>query len=147
MIEIDKLIMEAMKAKDEPRKETLRGIKSEFLKWKTAKENVGKEFDEVSQTNIIKKMVKQRQDSIDMYLAGNRQDLADKETVEMTILKEFLPAEVSKEQLEKAMHELINDNVAEPVKKNMGVFVKALKSGFPGADGKLVAQVVSSKLS
>ena len=60
--EMNALIMEAMKNHDTVRTETLRGIKSAFLNWQTSKENAGKELSEADEIQIIKKMVKQRQE-------------------------------------------------------------------------------------
>ena len=75
--EINALIMEAMKNHDTVRTETLRAIKSAFLNWQTSKENAGKELAEADEIQIIKKMVKQRQESVEQYLAAGRKELAD----------------------------------------------------------------------
>ena len=146
MLQVDKLIMEAMKAHDNVRTESLCAIKSAILNWKTAKENVGKEFDEATELQILKKLVKQRQESIEMYTAAGRNELADAEKAQMDVIKEFLPAEATEEDVLKAFNEVLNDLGVEPVKKNMGVFVKNIKTLLPSADGKLVATVVQKHL-
>ena len=146
MLQIDKLIMEAMKAHDNVRTESLRAIKSAILNWKTAKENVGKEFDEATELQILKKLVKQRQESIDMYTAAGRTELADAEKAQMEVIKEYLPAEATEEQIEFVVENIVSSRVIEPVKKNMGLIIKAVKESLPAADGKLVATVVQRHL-
>ena len=66
--QINALIMEAMKNHDSVRTESLRAIKSAFLNWQTSKENAGKELAEADEIQIIKKMVKQRQESVEQYI-------------------------------------------------------------------------------
>ncbi len=74
--EMNALIMEAMKNHDTVRTETLRAIKSAFLNWQTSKENAGKELTDADEIQIIKKMVKQRQESVEQYIAAGRQELS-----------------------------------------------------------------------
>ena len=81
--ELNALIMEAMKNHDTVRTETLRAIKSAFLNWQTSKENAGKDLSEAEEIQIIKKMVKQRQESIEQYLAAGRKELADAEQAQI----------------------------------------------------------------
>ena len=92
---INALIMEAMKNHDSVRTETLRAIKSAFLNWQTSKENAGKELTEADEIQIIKKMVKQRQESVEQYLAAGRKELADAEQAQINVLETFLPKAAS----------------------------------------------------
>lgn len=147
VIDLNKLIMEAMKAHDTVRTETLRGIKTAFMNWETSKEHAGKELTYADGMQIIKKMVKQREESIEQYVAAGRQELADAEQAQINVLKEFLPAEVTAEQIEACVNEVITSGIVEPIKKNMGSIIKTIKETLPTADGKLVAQIVASKLS
>ena len=136
--EINALIMEAMKNHDTVRTETLRAIKSAFLNWQTSKE------DEIQ---IIKKMVKQRQESVEQYLAAGRKELADAEQAQINVLETFLPKAASEEDILRAFNQAKETNGWEAEKKNMGLFVKAIKAALPNADGKMVAQVVQSQLA
>ena len=147
VIDLNKLIMEAMKAHDTVRTETLRGIKTAFLNWQTSKEHAGKELTYADKVQIIKKMVKQREESIEQYIAARRKELADAEQAQINILKEFLPAEATEEDILKCFYDVIGQDGVEPIKKNMGTIIKMIKSSLPTADGKLVAQIVASKLS
>jgi hypothetical protein len=144
---LNNLIMESMKAHNSVRTETYRAIKTAFMNWQTAKENAGKEMTETDEINVLKKMVKQRQESMEQYFAAKRDDLAYAEADQITIIKEFLPEEATEEDILKCFNDVIGQDGVEPVKKNMGVIIKAIKGALPSADGKLVAQVVSKYLA
>ena len=145
--EINALIMEAMKNHDSVRTESLRAIKNAFLNWSTSKENAGKEMTEADEIQIIKKMVKQRQESVEQYVAAGRQELADAENAQIAVLETFLPKAASEEDIVNAFNAAKEANGWETEKKNMGLFVKAIKAALPNADGKMVAQVVQSQLA
>ena len=145
--EINALIMEAMKNHDTVRTETLRAIKSAFLNWQTCKENAGKELSEADEIQIIKKMVKQRQESVEQYIAAGRKELADAEQAQINVLETFLPKAASEEDIVRAFDQAKEANGWTAEKKNMGLFVKAIKAVLPRADGKMVAQVVQSQLA
>ena len=145
--EINALIMEAMKNHDTVRTESLRAIKSAFLNWQTSKENAGKELTEAEEIQIIKKMVKQRQESIEQYLAAGRKELAEAEQAQINVLETFLPKAATEEDILRAFNDAKTANGWEAEKKNMGLFVKAIKASLPNADGKMVAQVVQSQLA
>ena len=140
---IEKMIMEALKAGDKTKAGAFRMLKSEFIVFKTAKN--AKPLDEAAEITIIKKMIKQRQDAAKEYLAAGRLELADNELEEVDVLKPLLPAEITEEEIKEAVKEV--SNTIEPVKKNMGVFMKAVKSKYPTADGKTVSQIVSTFLT
>jgi len=144
--ELNTLIMEAMKAHDTVRTETLRGIKTAFMNWQTSKEHAGKEMTDADEINILKKMIKQREESIDQYRSAGRNDLANAEADQVAVIKEFMPAEVTAEQIEFVVENIVLSRVIEPIKKNMGAIVKAVKETLPTADGKLVAQIVQKHL-
>ena len=144
---LDMFIMSAMKEHNEARVRTLRAIKAKFTEWKTSKQNVGKELTEEVEIQIINKMVKERIESADLYEQGHRLDLAEAEKAEADILKEFLPAPVTEEDILKCFYDVIGQDGVEPIKKNMGIIIKTIKSILPGADGKLVSQVVMKYLS
>ena len=140
---IDKMIMEALKAGEKIKAGAFRMLKSEFLVFKTAKN--AKPLDDAAEISIIKKMIKQRQDAAKEYLEAGRLELADNELDEVAVLKVLLPAEITEEQIKEVVKEVANTTV--PIKKNMGVFMKAVKAKYPTADGKLVSQIVSAFLS
>lgn len=143
---IENLISEATKNREMFELETLRLVKAELMKYNASKEAVSKPMDDNIEISILKKMVKQRKESAELYNQGNRPELAEKENKESDFIAQFLPKETSVEEIEEAVNTIISSGV-EPVKKNMGRIIKEVKSKYPASDGKLVSQVVSSKLS
>lgn len=143
---IENLISEATKNRNLFELETIRLVKTELMKYNTSKEAVSKPMDDNIEISILKKMVKQRKESAELYKAGNRLELAEKEIKEAEYIAQFLPKETSVDEIEEAVNSIISSGV-EPVKKNMGRIIKEVKTKYPAADGKLVSQVVSSKLS
>ena len=142
---IDSLISEATVNGDPLQLKVFRLIKTEFQKYNASKEAVTKPMDDNVEITILKRMVKQRQESAEMYHQGGREDLEENERLESTVIQGWLPAPVTEEQIEAEVNQIIFDGVM-PVKKNMGQIIKAVKAKYPAADGKLVSQVVSSKL-
>lgn len=140
MNNIDELIQQEIKSGNKFKLETYRAIKAEFLKAKTEKN--AKELDEVRKLQILQKMIKQREDSADQYIKANRLDLAADEKAEIAIIAEFLPEEVTKEEIEAA---IVNCNI-EKTKSNMSSIIKVIKSQLPLANGKLVAETVKKYL-
>ena len=145
--ELNSLIMQAMKEHNTSRTETLRAIKTAFMNWQTSKEHAGQELTEADEIQIIKKLVKQREESVEQYMAAGREELANEEQKQIMVLKEFLPAEATEEDIVRAFLQVKEVNGLEPIKKNMGVFVKEIKKSLPTADGKLVAMTVQKHLS
>lgn len=137
---INGLIAEATFARNDTRMLTLRAIKAELLKAKTAKN--AKPLDQNTELQIIQKMVKQREESAKMYDDANRPELANNERAEIAILNEFLPKPVGIDEIEW----VIGTCGIEPFKQNMGQIMKAVKEKYPTVDGKLAAQIVSSHL-
>ena len=144
--ELNSLIMQAMKEHKKMRLEALRAIKTAFMNWETSKEHAGQELTEADEIQIIKKLIKQREESIEIFMANDRIELANEEHIQMTVLKEFLPAEATEEDILKCFNDVIGQDGVEPIKKNMGTIIKMIKSSLPSADGKLVAQVVQRNL-
>src|SRR5699024_11301531 len=99
-MELEKKVMEkmkaAMKAKDQEQLEALRAIKSAILNAKTASGHA--EFDEDTELKLLQRLVKQRLDSMQIYQAQNRPDLADAEEKQAKIISEFLPEQLSEEE-------------------------------------------------
>ena len=145
--ELNGLIMQAMKEHNTSRTETLRAIKTAFMNWQTSKEHAGQELTEADEIQIIKKLVKQREESVEQFRSAGREELANEEQKQIMVLKEFLPAEATEEDIVRAFLQVKYVNGLEPIKKNMGVFVKEIKKILPTADGKLVAMTVQKHLS
>ena len=142
MIKIDELLSKALKEQDKIRIDVLRAIKNEFLKYKTAKN--AKPLDDAAEIQILKKMVSQREESIEMFKAGSRDDLVEKESSELNILKEFLPVEVGRDEIMAVLEEWMKTNTLD--KKTMGLAIKYVKQTLPMADGKLTSDIVKEKL-
>ncbi len=131
-------IKKAMLARDKVRLEALRGAKKEFLEAKTAKGANGELSDE-NATKIIVKMVKQRKESAKIYQENSRQELADNELAEAAVLEEYLPKQLSAEELDNELKAIIAETGAtgpREMGKVMGVASKdspdALKAArFP----------------
>ena len=138
-------IKSAMLAKDKIRLEALRGAKKEFLEAKTAKGAEGDLSDETA-GKILQKMVKQRKDSAGIYQQQNRPELAEKELAEVGVLEEYLPKQLSLEELEKAVREIIAQ-VGASSAKDMGKVMGAATKTLAGkAEGRLISETVKRLL-
>lgn len=138
-------IKKAMLAKDRVRLEALRGIKKEFLEAKTAKGGDGTLSDEAA-TKVLVKMAKQRRESAAIYKAQNRQDLADGELAEVAVIEEYLPKQLTEEELTAELKKIIAEVGATDAKmmgKVMGVASKALAGR---ADGRAISAKVKELL-
>ena len=138
-------IKSAMLAKDKIRLEALRGVKKEFLEAKTAKGSDGDLSDEMA-IKIIQKMVKQRKDSAAIYTEQNRPELAEKELAEVAVLEDYLPKQMTPEELETALKTIIEKTEATSAKdmgKVMGVASKELAGK---AEGRAISETVKRLL-
>ena len=141
---ITKDLTEAMKAKDTFRTSVLRMLKS-ALKNEEINKKSHLTDDEV--LAIIKKQVKTRKDSMNEYASYNRMDLADSLQKEIDILNEYLPEELSDEELEKIVKETITKVKAESIKQ-MGMVIKTISSEYGArCDMAKVSKLVKEKLS
>lgn len=139
-------IKPAMIARDKVRLEALRGIKKEFIEAKTAPGAAG-ELPDSAALKILARMVKQRRESADIYKQQNRPDLAENELAEAAVIKEYLPARLSPEELDARLSEIIaRTGAAAPsdMGRVMGVATKEL-AGV--ADGKDISAAVRRLLS
>ena len=130
----------AMKQNDKIKVEALRAIKTAFMNWETAKENVGKSMDEATEFNIIRKLFSQYEDAAKQCDDGKHDELVAEYLATASILKEYLPKPATEDEIVFAFGNIEID--VEPIKKNMGVFIKRIKEMLPNADGKLVSQIV-----
>jgi uncharacterized protein YqeY len=136
---------EALRAKDAPRLSTLRMLKSALEYHKIEKKQ--ETLTDADVVTIIKKQIKQRQDSIEGFEKGGRTDLVDKEKAELAVLKSYLPEELSAAQIEEFVRTAIAE-VGATTKADMGKVMKAVQAKVAGrADNKLVSQIVSAHLA
>lgn len=142
---ISTAIVTAMKEKDKVALDSLRAVKSQILLAKT--ESKGAEVSAEQEIAILQRMIKQRKDSYEQFVAQNRNDLAEVEVAQMKVIEKFLPAQLSAEELEAEMKKIIAEAGAESIKdlgKVMGIASKA----FAGkSDGKSISEIAKKLLS
>ena len=144
--QIDTLILLSMKASDKLKTEVFRAVKTAFMNWETAKENIGKKIDDAVETSILRKLIAQYEDTAKMCDDGKHDELVRDARMSADILREYLPKPATEEEIVRMfLHVHENENV-EPIKKNMGVFIKRIKEMLPNADGKTVSQIVAKNL-
>lgn len=136
---------DAMKSGDKAKLSTMRLIISE-LKNKKIADGV-KELDDANVIAVIKKMAKQRKESIEKFAEGGRDDLVEKEKQELSILDKYLPEEMSEEEVAKVVDEVIS-SIEDVSPKDMGRVMKEVMGKLQGqADGKTVSKIVQAKLT
>lgn len=139
-------IKEAMKAKDKVKLEALRNIKKLFLEAKTAP-GANDTLTDDAALKIMQKLVKQGKDSAQIYVGQNRQDLADAELAQVKVIEAYLPKQMSAEELEAKIKEIIAQVGATSPKdmgKVMGVASKALAGQ---AEGRAISETVKKLLA
>jgi hypothetical protein len=142
--QIDADLKDAMRAKDAGKLAVLRGLKS-ALKY-AAIEKSDAALDDAAAVQVIRKQVKQRQDSIESFEKGGRPELAAKEKEELEILNAYLPKGLSAEELSALVREAIAE-VGATSKAQMGAVMKALQGKVAGrADGKTLSAEVQRQL-
>ncbi len=142
--ELKKSLVESAKAKDQVRLDTIRGVQS-AIRYKEIDKKGELADNEI--LSVIQTLCKQRRESIEQYKSGGRTDLADKEARELGILEKFLPAQLSREHVEKIAKEVIGETGAKGPADMGRVMKEAMKRMAGQADGKLVSEVVKSLLS
>jgi uncharacterized protein len=142
---IQKDLVDAMRAKDELRLSVLRGMKAAIKHKEVEKIRV---LDEAESIQILQTLVKQRKESIEQFTKGNRPELADKETKELAILENYLPASAGHQEMNAAIDKAIAETAATSMKQ-MGAVVKAAKSALEGksVDGKALSDLVRERLA
>ncbi|NEN90817.1 MAG: GatB/YqeY domain-containing protein [Okeania sp. SIO3H1] len=138
----------AMKAKDKVRLETVRSIKKVILEEEANARAAGKDsLTETQEMDILTRLAKQRRDSIEQYTKAGRQELADGEAAELAILEEYLPKQLSDEDIAQVVDEIIAQvgaNSPKDMGKVMGPAMQKLKGK---ADGKKVQEAVKARLN
>ena len=137
---------DAMKAKDEKNLRSLRAIKAAIILAKTA-EGAGGRLKEEDEAKLLQKLIKQRKDSLEIYQKQERKDLAQKEEEEIEVIEQFLPKQLSKDEIKKAVSGIIQQTGASSpadMGKIMGVATKQLAGK---ADGKSISEIVKELLN
>ena len=136
-----------MKSGDATRKTTLSGLRAAFKSAEIDARGTDKVVDENTFQSVIEKEAKKRRESIEEFDKANRTDLADKERAELEVLKEYLPAPMSDEEL-RALVEAAIAQTGASTPKDMGRVMGVLVPQIAGrADGKLASQLVRDRLS
>lgn len=138
-------IKKAMLAREKVRLEALRGIKKEFLEAKTAK-GAGGELSDDAAMKILVKMVKQRKESAKIYQENNRPELAENELAEAAVIEEYLPKQLSEEELVAELKAIIAEVGAEGPKDMGKVMGMATKKLAGRAEGKVISAKVKELL-
>lgn len=149
-MELEKIInndiKEAMLARDARKLDALRAIKAALLLAKTGKDIHGGEIPETVELQLLQKLVKQRKETAEIYIQSGRKDMADEELYQASIIEQYLPKQLSREEISIAVQQIIDDLKAAGPKdlgRVMGVAVKQLAGK---ADGKEIAAIVRELL-
>ena len=143
--EVSASITDAMRRKDAGRLSALRMLKAAFMNKSVEK---GHELNDDEARQVVNALVKQRRDSIEQFVKGGRQDLAEKEAAEITVLESYLPPAADPALVERAVVDAIAETGAT-APKDMGKVMKAVLGKLAGqtVDGKVVNELVRQKLS
>lgn len=138
--QIEENLKIALKEKNTTALLTLRGLKSSIMNFK-----IEKGLDNVHDNDVIKLIkseIKKRKDSIEAYIQGGRQELADKESDEIKILESFLPEQMSEEKIKNIVERIIKE-MGEVTQKDIGKIIgNVIKEAGDAADGSLVSKIV-----
>jgi len=140
---IEEALKNAIRGKNETAKDALRMLLTSV---KVKEKDIRREPSETEIHQVISSLVKQRHDSVEQYRKGGREDLASKEEDEIRVLQDFLPQQLSMEELERMVGEAVSEAGASSL-KDMGRVMKVLMPKVAGrAEGKMVNELVRSKL-
>ena len=139
-------IKKAMKAKNKVALQTLRNVKKAFIEANT-QTGANEVLSDEEALRIIQKLVKQGKDSATIYKEQDREDLADEELAQVEILEEYLPKQMSKEELKEALKKLVDELNATSM-KDMGKVMGIATQKFAGkAEGRMISQIVKELLN
>jgi uncharacterized protein len=139
-------LKEALKAREEARLRGLRAIKAALLLAQTEKGGP-KELSDEAAMKLLQKLVKQRQESLDIYREQNRPELAQKEAEEIEVIQAYLPKQLGADELEAVVKRIVADTGATSV-KDMGKVMAAANKELAGkADGRAISEVVKRLLN
>jgi uncharacterized protein YqeY len=141
---LDQDMKSAMREKAQLKLDTIRMLKS-AIKYREIE--LMKPLDDAGIEGVVATEIKRRRDSVEQYKAGNRQDLADKESAEIAFLQAYLPQQLGEAELRAKIEEAVK-KVGAQGPKDMGAVMKALMPEVQGrAEGKLVSELVKARLS
>ena len=135
----------AMKSKDKAAMRTIRSVKSAFMILQT--DGSGTEITDETEIKLLQKLIKQRKDSLEVYIQQERADLAETEKEEINIIEKYLPQQLSAEDLEKEITEIIAQTGAASMKDMGKVMGMASKKLGGSSDGKSISMMVKKLLS
>jgi uncharacterized protein len=141
--QINTAIKVAMLAKDSAKLEALRAIKSGVILLKTS----GESHNEEAEIKMLQRLVKQRKESADIFIAQKREDLANVELMQASVIEAFLPTQLTEEELRNLVQEIINQLGAKTLGELGKVMGLASKQLSGKADGKAISSMVKSLLS
>ena len=140
MINIEELIKTSMKERQERAViDTYRAIKAKILEFKTQKN--APVYDEAAEVKLLQKMLKERQESANIYKTNGREDLANNELLQADAISKLIPELPSESDIEEYIANKYHGQIEQ---KEMGMAIKDVKSVFPLADGSIVAKVVKN---
>ena len=142
---ISDAIKDAMRAKDKVVLDALRAVKSQILLLKT--EAKGADVSADQEIAILQRMIKQRKDSYDQFVAQNRSDLAEVEAAQTKVIEKYLPKQLSAEELESEIKKIIADTGAESAQDLGKVMGMASKNLAGKSDGKSISEMAKKLLS
>ncbi len=149
--QVQKDMVEAMRARNEERLSTLRMMKS-ALKSKEIDKRAA--LDDAEDVQVLGTMIKQRKDSIEQFTQGRRQELAEKEAREIEVIETYMPKAASEDEMRGIVAEVVAQITAEkgkPTPKDMGLVMKSVMARFGDkgirADGKVVNEMVRAELT
>ena len=139
-------LVEAMKTKDEIRKNAIKSVKTAITKLKTAEKDSIKEPTDNDIIKLISKLAKERQESGEIYKLNNKPELAEIEFKELEILNTYLPKKLTDDEIEKIVETTISELCVSDI-KGMGLVIKTITSKYTGqVDGGKVSKIVKEKL-
>ncbi|MFP4089415.1 MAG: GatB/YqeY domain-containing protein [Cyclobacteriaceae bacterium] len=137
---------DAMRSKDQDALRTLRSIKSMILLAETEKSG-DRTLSEAEEMNLLTKAAKQRKESYETFAAQGREDLANKEQIELEIINRYLPQPMTEEELRAALQKIIAEEGATDMKDMGKVMGRATQELAGRADGKQISQIVRNLLN
>lgn len=144
--QIQKDIVAAMKSRDEARLSTLRMMKAALMNKKIEKMA---ELDDKESQQVLSTLIKQRKDSIEQFTKGGRQEMADKEAAEITVIETYLPQAASENDILSVVKAVVTE-MGSPTMKDMGTVMKNSMAKFAAqgmrVDGKVVSEAVKKEL-
>ena len=145
--QIQKDIVAAMKSRDEARLSTLRMVKTALMNKKIEKMA---ELDEKESQQVLATLIKQRKDSVEQFTKGGRQEMADKEAAEITLIESYMPKAAGEEEIVAGV-KAVSAEMGTPTMKDMGTVMKNVMARFSAGgmrvDGKQVSEAVRRELT